>query len=53
MTLKEFDQGMHKIMVDTFKLRWMEHFVDVLRSLNNLTRLFLKFFDGELREKIS
>jgi len=42
MLLDEFD-SCHKIIFgEGFKLKWMEHCVDVLRAVNLLFRLYTK-----------
>jgi hypothetical protein len=35
-----FKEGRNIIFGEGFKLKWLEHFVDVLRATNNLVRVF-------------
>ena len=52
MLLEELDSCYEIIFGEGFKLKWMEHCVDVLRAVNLLFRLYTKAIPNETRLRV-
>jgi hypothetical protein len=50
--LIELEKCIKIILGEGFKLRWTEHFVDVLRAVNTLIRIFTNSLEEETKLKI-